>query len=670
MSRKMFSGPLARRFVLLAVLIALPFWGMSTLLLTMAVSELQARLQPELKSLSGVAALMVDDWYNRQLNDLRLLGHLARAGTMGSAQSQVLERFAASHPEWWQVALFDLRGGIRLRRSWPPGSPTPDPRLMPPVARAIKDGVGSASNLYHGHGDSMLRLAIAVPLFDRGRMVGVAAAIYQVHRLQVHRLGSLLEGLRLPTGVTITLLDGDDRVIYQNLPSTRWIGLPMPNQAIVRRSASLNRPVVVKAVDGVVREYWTQRIPTTGWQVNAGIPLSGIYAVRNRMVTTAILLDVVVTLLTLGLAIAMARRFTQPAIDLRDVTNAFGAGQLDVRLRRLPANELGEVGRSFNRMADQIQTSRRNLEAEVQRRTEDLKGANSELQLANQKLTVTVDELQRLEQMRAEFLNMISHDLRIPLTSVLGYAELLEDDEAHHLTPPEREYLQGIVAGAQRMTALLEQLLDFARVEAGQLKLDCEAVDLAELVSRELETFKVLAGRKQQHLDTKLVGNGMVLADPDRIQQVLANLLSNAIKYTPTGSHITVSVEPQGDDVRVAVADDGPGLTPGEKGHVFQRFYRGNGAGQQPGTGLGLSIAKGIIETHGGAIGVDSEPGHGATFWFALPTLQEGGDPTSRQPGCAVRNEGVKSTLRVSTLPPTMSTAGSDNTGYVDPERK
>jgi signal transduction histidine kinase len=255
------------------------------------------------------------------------------------------------------------------------------------------------------------------------------------------------------------------------------------------------------------------------------------------------------------------------------------------------------------------------LERRVAERTKELAHKQEDLES-------TIKELRELERMKDAFFNTISHDLRIPVTGILGYGEMLEEGLVGDLGPEQREFVQHIIEAARRMTGLLNDLLDFARLEAGRLAITPRPISLLELVQQALNTMRPAIERKQLSLRTDLPAElPDVLADPDRVIQVLSNLLSNATKFTPEGGTITVlaAMRPDGSALRVAVSDTGVGIPPEAMPHLFERFFQTEAGRRAGGTGLGLHISKSLIEAQGGAMGVESQPGRGSTFWFTLP---------------------------------------------------
>jgi len=231
-----------------------------------------------------------------------------------------------------------------------------------------------------------------------------------------------------------------------------------------------------------------------------------------------------------------------------------------------------------------------------------------------------LESLRRADELKNRFLGMLSHELRTPLNSVLGFGSMLEDELAGPLNGAQRDYLGKMLGGANVLLALIDDLLDMSRIQAGRFSLSMRLIDFPEVISGVLSSLQPLAASSGVRLSSDVADLPPLRADDQRLGQVLYNLVGNAIKFTPPGGTITVRVERNG-DVRCAVRDTGQGIAADDIPKLFRPFSQLAPPGTSPirGTGLGLSISKALIEAHGGTIGVVSEPGRGSEFWFTLP---------------------------------------------------
>ena len=266
------------------------------------------------------------------------------------------------------------------------------------------------------------------------------------------------------------------------------------------------------------------------------------------------------------------------------------------------------------RLAQALREERARLEAEVERRTRDLR--------------LAVEALQETDRKKDNFLANVSHELRTPLVTVIGWADLLASEKLGELGPRQRQAVQVIGASGRRLKGFIDELLDLSRHELTRDRLALSAFPVGELLS---QAAVALAPRLAEHglrLRVRLApGLPALWADRDRVLQVLVNLLANADRHAPVGSVVRLAAaRGRAGAVEVSVADHGPGIPPEHQARIFDRLYQVRDAAhpRDPGTGLGLglAIARSIVEAHGGRIGVRSRVGRGTTFRFSLPTVE------------------------------------------------
>jgi PAS domain S-box-containing protein len=237
---------------------------------------------------------------------------------------------------------------------------------------------------------------------------------------------------------------------------------------------------------------------------------------------------------------------------------------------------------------------------------------------------LTIDNARLYREARAALrardsvLGVVSHDLRNPLTAILLNVDAALASGA--LPRAAREAMEGVVNSAQAMDRMIQDLLDVARMEGGQLRLDPAPRAPAELVGEALGLMEPLAEERGIRLTASVDDCPAVRADRDRVLQVFSNLVGNALKFTPAGGTVTVGAAPEADGVRFWVRDTGPGIAPEDVDRLWEPFWQAEGTDLRSGAGLGLPIARGIVEAHGGRVGVESELRVGTTFWFTLPS--------------------------------------------------
>jgi signal transduction histidine kinase len=293
-----------------------------------------------------------------------------------------------------------------------------------------------------------------------------------------------------------------------------------------------------------------------------------------------------------GLALLMARwiarGMTQPLRDMAKAAQRMSTGDYGQRVVTASRDEVGQLAVAFNRMSG---------------------------------------ELASLERLRRDLVANVSHELKTPISALRARLENLLDG----VERPDPETLQVMLAQSERLGRLVDQLLELARLESGEVPLRREAVPLRPLVSRVVSEIEVTRARQDVQLSQDVPDDlPAVFADAERLHQVLFNLLDNAVRFTPEGGRVRVTASGHNGSVDVAVSDTGPGIDAEHLPRLFERFYRVDTARSRDegGTGIGLAIARSVVEAHGGRIWAESEPGTGSTFTFELPVVSGTEDET------------------------------------------
>jgi signal transduction histidine kinase len=375
------------------------------------------------------------------------------------------------------------------------------------------------------------------------------------------------------------------------------------------------------------------RIPELDWTVVALAPSAGVRAqLWNAVARTALIL-LAANAVALLLALWLARRLSRPLESLALTSRRVADGDLTVRADVERDDDLGQLARQFNVMVAELEGSYAELERKVAEKT-------SALELANRH--------------KSEFLAQMSHELRTPLNAIIGYAYALKAEYFGPLNPKQREYADQVHVSGQHLLALINDLLDLAKIEAGRMDLELASIELPPLVDAALAMVRVRAQEKGIELSHR-VGSGALhaVADERKLKQILVNLLSNAVKFTPEGGAVEIAVEELGPregrpvsavpepGTRAArfvpvdeaargqapsgllfrVCDTGVGISAERRAKLFTDFaqFRVTADREAEGTGLGLALSQRLAELHGTQIHVDSIEGRGATFWFVLP---------------------------------------------------
>jgi signal transduction histidine kinase len=313
-------------------------------------------------------------------------------------------------------------------------------------------------------------------------------------------------------------------------------------------------------------------------------------------------------------------------------------GDLKARSNLISNDEIGVLSLSFDKMAQEIEKNRveledlnRNLEFRVAEKTENLTKAYERLQLSNQNLAVANRELElankklkELDQLKSDFISVVSHELRTPLTSIKAFTELILIKP--RMTAEKRSRFLSIINNeTDRLARLINDILDLTKIEAGKLSWHVTQVSLPEVIRTSVTNIQSLADNKSLIMELNMPDPlPRLYGDRDRLVQVITNILSNAIKFTPDGGRISIEAsyeEQPRRQIMVHITDTGVGIPHKHLNSIFEKFRRAGDAltNISEGTGLGLAITKQIVEYHGGRIWAESTPGSGSTFSFTLP---------------------------------------------------
>jgi signal transduction histidine kinase len=378
---------------------------------------------------------------------------------------------------------------------------------------------------------------------------------------------------------------------------------PMGDLRAMALFLSITALISMVAGYGFYRLGWVHRSPRLSWTLLAGYALSSLLTFLNVFVTARLMFasehDLLLATVLLAFAggIAMVLGYflssalTDKISSLTHAANAVAEGQLSARVQANGSDEISQLAHTFNEMAARLQEA---------------------------------DRTQReAEQLRRDLLAWVGHDLRTPLASMRAIVEALADGV---ISEPQavRRYLLTAQRDIQSLSTLIDDLFEMAQIDAGGLQLTLRPNSIVDLVSDTLEGFSALAREKGIILSGQAAsGVDPILMDARQIGRVLGNLVNNAIRHTPAGGQIELNayfVENR-KSVLIEVIDSGEGIPAESLAHVFEQFYRAEQSRNRStgGAGLGLTIARSIVEAHGGQIGVESRPGQGARFYFALP---------------------------------------------------
>jgi signal transduction histidine kinase len=348
-------------------------------------------------------------------------------------------------------------------------------------------------------------------------------------------------------------------------------------------------------------------IPNLDWAVIVEQPVGEAYEpLYGSMLRTSslVLVGLVVALLA---SLFVARRVLGPLELLRKGTERIGGGDLDFRLNIKTGDEIEVLADEFNKMTEHLSEAYTGLERKVVERTQELTAAN--------------DKLAEASKLKSRFLANVNHELRTPLSSIIGYARLLRRETETQISPVQRGNFEDLLRNAERLLGLIDSLLDFATIESGKMEIKVEPVKIDALVQEAAAIVEPMLSANSVRIIRDIPPDiAPFHTDREKLRQILLNLLGNAVKFTDRGE-IRVSAYQQNGDFRLAVADTGIGIDRADMNRIFEEFDRGRLTSNRKyrGTGLGLAIVKRLVDVLGGSIAVESEAGKGTTFTVTLP---------------------------------------------------
>lgn len=367
-------------------------------------------------------------------------------------------------------------------------------------------------------------------------------------------------------------------------------------------------------------------------------PINSLNQIRRDLQFVLLVFAAAVTVISLIIAVAVLVTFSQPLTRLVEATSQVAAGNLEQRVQSdyfLFKDEITDLSENFNNMTGYLQESYDTLEQRVVDRTCELVEERNKLDAAMIDLATARDAAVAANLAKSEFVSLVSHELKVPMTSIKGYTDLLAAGMAGPVNERQTEFLKTVSGNVTRMETLVSDLTDVSRIESGHLRIEQTAVSIKEVLMTVIESANGQIEKRNQTMILEIPDDlPPVWVDRVRLEQILTNLISNAYKYTPDGGEIIVCAEQKSDQtdsrlrinfVQLAVQDTGIGISPEDQERIFQKFFRaGDEAAQQaPGTGLGLNITKNLVEMLGGRIWFESNFRQGTTFYCLFPIAGE-----------------------------------------------
>ena len=362
---------------------------------------------------------------------------------------------------------------------------------------------------------------------------------------------------------------------------------------------------------------------TIGW-VHLYISRNQLEATKTRITRDSIINFIIVLMLAITLTAIISRRITQPIYTLLEHLKYVEIGRLGETIDPLASNEIGAVQKGFNRMTQALLSNRKQLNNKIQQATQQLNEAMIDMETKNRELAFARDEAQNANRIKSEFLANMSHEIRTPINGIKGFISLIGQSS---LNPTQKKYADIVLKSTNDLTNIINEILDFSKMESGKLQIVDDDFDLHEIMEQTRDTLFITTLAKNIDLNLIIYSDTprYVCGDKLRIKQILLNLIGNAIKFTDQGEVIIkLSVEEQAATevtILISVEDSGIGISDEDQAGLFTAFNQVETAANRrfSGTGLGLAICKNLVGLMGGEIAVKSESGKGSKFSVRLP---------------------------------------------------
>lgn len=546
----------------------------------------------------------IDNWMASRKDDIRVISQSRIVVCLEKKQlNEYLNTFANEYRGVYrEFFILDLNGSIifsTLDRKGNAGNER--------YFREAANGNLYVSDVSLSENTRSSEIIITNPVKTNGTVTGIMAA-----RVSLENLYRIIENIDIGKSGEIFIVNKDGKIVFHKNRSMILLRNIYDNHAV--REVTYEKNGIGEYVnykgEKVLGSYYWLPLYRWGLIVEEGTDeaYSGVMALGKLMLSLSFFAIIGVVFLS----VVISRRLTEPIKSLE-----IGAlGLVKGNFKPIPVSSTNEIGRLteiFNQTASELLFMRKKLEDRIELANKDLEEKNRRLIQAN-------DELKKLDEMKSEFISLVSHELKTPLSTIKVSAEYLESDDK--ADPSERkEMLRIIIRNIDRQTRMINDILDLSKMEAGKMEFQFETVNLGETVGVVIENIGQLALKKNISLSLDIPESlPNVIADKEKLIIVLNNLAGNALKFTPDGGSIVISAKDLGDNIEVRMKDTGIGIEKEKLEKIFDKFYQVDSTSRRKigGCGLGLSIASGIIRAHGTEIHVESEPGGGSTFSFRL----------------------------------------------------
>jgi signal transduction histidine kinase len=595
---------------------------------------LTEQLEDNLSIISSQLAQNVDRYIAERMSDtgaIALHYALFNLKTTTSNQNDVLARYLKIYPYYEQISIINVEDIKPPDSSTVPGSR--DPWYLPAL-----QGHMVSSDMFISELTDKPTMSFAAPVKDEsGRIVSIVTT-----NLKLEYLWNIIDHIKNESGGSgtsgyafmvnrngVVIADPDhSKILSENLylSGDHAMTETVQDMTLGRSGTSSytykgEKKFVAFSPCTGFGEYEGH-----GWSVAVSYPYSEIFMPLKVLLSKYLFIFLLTSLAAVFVSNQLANYLVRPIFSLKEGATKIGSGDFGMRIVPDTTDELGELAGSFNDMAATLQTR----DEQITEYTRTLTAINNELNLkqeelarANNVLKHTNEELKKLEEHKAEFTEMLTHDIKSPLSTIITYTDMMLSDTITGDREQIKKAGSSINASAYKILSLVDNFLASSAIEAGRLHYNMRLLDINEFIQDEIQFF--LPRMEKKNIQFAVDRNEElpnVMADKVQLDRALTNLLTNALKYTSSGGSITLSTGTEDKWVYISVSDTGRGIPKEDMEDLFKKFKRSKTAGKVEGLGLGLFITKSIIEGHNGHITVQSAPGEGSTFTIYLPAAR------------------------------------------------
>lgn len=559
------------------------------------------QLDESLRQQAGLAATAFEQRIGAFRQTLEAVSILADNNESRFALQEYLDSIVKTRANWLDIQIVNGAGETVSAQSKKDSKLSPI-SVQPLVQEAVRENAFVISTEQFG-GESLSLITLARP---------IANGNFVLARIDGASVSDVFRHLKFPEDHIIAVFDRNNRLLYRSRVSPEQMSLDVSQTPLLtalneRREGTIE---VESPYDNISRVYGLARVETTDSVVLVGVPSARLYGPARSQFIRQLLLGLFLSLVGVAAAYAIALSITRPMRKLTRAAEQFGAGDMSARPDLADGGSIGQLGATFNEMAQQI-SKREN-------------------------------EFKELDRLKSDFVSNVSHELRTPLTTIKTLARVLQSDR---LSAENRaEYLETISIECDRQINFVQGLLDLSRIESGAYKVSLVEVDVVKVLIDSVETQKGPAEIRNLKLSLSypLSPLPLVFSDEEALRRIVSGVIDNAIKYSPAGSEIMIAASHQGDQIAIEISDAGCGIAAQDLPHIFEKFYRGRPVGNDdppfgengsdgcdsgtynevPGVGLGLYLVQSLVKQIGAKIEVESPPAgkaSGSKFTILLP---------------------------------------------------